>query len=295
MSDAAAPTPSTRPARSSRPPSRRDSTRSPRPSAPGPTSCPRSGSCSAPGSAASPTTSRTRSRSRSPTCPAGPPRRRPGHAGRLLLGRLGGRRRRHAPGPLPPVRGQRTRASSSSRCCCSSALGARIVVLTNAAGGLDPSFGPGTLMVMRDHINLTGLNPLIGPNADALGAALPRPDRRLEPAAARRAARGRRRRGRRARRGHLRRPDRAELRDARPRSGCCAGAGRPRGRDVDRARVHRRALGRPRGLRRLAGDERRGRLHGEPLTHEEVLAAGAEAGPRLARVLRRFLADLPEA
>ena len=32
----------------------------------------------------------------------------------------------------------------------------RVVVLTNAAGGLDPSFGPGTLMVMRDHINLTG-------------------------------------------------------------------------------------------------------------------------------------------
>ena len=68
------------------------------------------------------------------------------------------------------------------------ALGARIVVLTNAAGGLDPSFGPGTLMVMTDHINLTGRNPLIGPNADELGAAVPRPDRRLEPAAARSAS-----------------------------------------------------------------------------------------------------------
>ena len=42
-------------------------------------------------------------------------------------------------------------------------------MLTNAAGGLDPSFGPGTLMVMSDHINLTGQNPLIGRNADALG------------------------------------------------------------------------------------------------------------------------------
>ena len=37
------------------------------------------------------------------------------------------------------------------------------------------------------------------------------------------------------------------------------------------------------------------RLTGPPITHEEVLAAGAEAGPRLARVIRRFVADLPEA
>jgi len=57
------------------------------------------------------------------------------------------------------------------------ALGARIVVLTNAAGGLDPSFGPGTLMVMRDHINLTGRSPLIGPNADELGARRCDPER----------------------------------------------------------------------------------------------------------------------
>ena len=52
-------------------------------------------------------------------------------------------------------------------------LGAPIVVLTNAAGGLDPSFKPGTLMVMSDHINLTGRNPLIGPNADRSGRVSP--------------------------------------------------------------------------------------------------------------------------
>ena len=38
-------------------------------------------------------------------------------------------------------------------------LGARIVVLTNAAGGVDPAFGPGTLMVISDHLNLTGRTP----------------------------------------------------------------------------------------------------------------------------------------
>ena len=50
-------------------------------------------------------------------------------------------------------------------------LGAEIVVLTNAAGGVDPSFGPGTLMVISDHLNLTGRTPLLGPNADGSGRA----------------------------------------------------------------------------------------------------------------------------
>ena len=42
-------------------------------------------------------------------------------------------------------------------------LGVRTVLLTNAAGGLRPTFRPGTLMLIADHINLTGRNPLIGP------------------------------------------------------------------------------------------------------------------------------------
>ena len=45
------------------------------------------------------------------------------------------------------------------------------MILTNAAGGLDPTFGPGTLMVMRDHINLTGRSPLMGPERGRARAA----------------------------------------------------------------------------------------------------------------------------
>jgi purine-nucleoside phosphorylase len=45
--------------------------------------------------------------------------------------------------------------------------GARVVVLTNAAGSTRPEIGPGSLVVVRDHINLTGLNPLIGDADDA--------------------------------------------------------------------------------------------------------------------------------
>jgi purine-nucleoside phosphorylase len=52
-------------------------------------------------------------------------------------------------------------------------LGIEKLILTNAAGGLDPQMQAGDLMVIRDHINLTGTNPLIGPNVSALGLRFP--------------------------------------------------------------------------------------------------------------------------
>lgn len=54
-----------------------------------------------------------------------------------------------------------------------SELGVQYLFISSAAGGLDPEFTPGDLMVVTDHINFTGTNPLIGPNLDALGPRFP--------------------------------------------------------------------------------------------------------------------------
>jgi len=51
--------------------------------------------------------------------------------------------------------------------------GAKMVIFTNAAGGVNTSFKPGDLMMFEDHINLTGLNPLRGPNDDSRGTRFP--------------------------------------------------------------------------------------------------------------------------
>ena len=52
-------------------------------------------------------------------------------------------------------------------------LGCRLLIVSNAAGGLNPLANKGDLIVIEDHINLMGLNPLIGPNDDRLGPRFP--------------------------------------------------------------------------------------------------------------------------
>lgn len=52
-------------------------------------------------------------------------------------------------------------------------LGVKTVILTNAAGGVNPAFNPSDLMVITDHINHMNVNPLIGPNDNEMGARFP--------------------------------------------------------------------------------------------------------------------------
>ncbi len=231
----------------------------------------RSGSSWAPGSAGWPTTWSIRSCIPFADLPGWPAATAPGHVGRLLLGRLDGTPVAMLQGRLHMYEGNDA-GLVVQPVLLMGRLGARLVVLTNAAGGLDPTFGPGTLMIIDDHINLTGRTPLLGPNADDDRTSVHRPDRRLEPTPARAPARGVPGRGRRLRRRRLRRPARSDLRD--PGRGPDAPVvRRRRGRDVDGARGDRRPLGGPRGLRRVARDERRRRLH--------RCAADPRGGPRV--------------
>jgi purine-nucleoside phosphorylase len=223
--------------------------------------------------------------------PGWPAATAPGHAGRLLLGRLGGRTVVMLQGRFHLYEGNDP-GLVIQPVLLFEQLGARLVVLTNAAGGLDPSFGPGTLMVMRDHINLTGRSPLIGPNADELGPRFPDLTEAWSP----------------------------RLRDALRAAAAAEGVPLEEGIYVG---LTGPTYETPAEVRMLAGlgghavgmstvleciaarwiglevcgisliTNAGAGYTGEPLTHEEVMAAGAVAGPRLAKVIRRFVTDLP--
>ena len=223
--------------------------------------------------------------------PGWPAATAPGHVGRLLLGRLGKT-------PVVMLQGRFHVYEGNDPglvvqpVLLFGRLGAEIVILTNAAGGIDPAFGPGTLMVIRDHLNLTGRTPLHGPNADAIGprfqdltdAWSPRLREALKAAGA---AEG------------------VDLEE-----GVYAGLLGPQYETPSEVRMLRKLGADSVGMStvleciaaRWTGLEVCGislvtnpgaGYTGEPLSHEEVLAAAAEAGPRLARVIRRFVGDLP--
>lgn len=61
------------------------------------------------------------------------------------------------------------------------ALGVKVLMLSNAAGGLNPAFDAGDIMILSDHLNLMGKNPLTGPNEDAWGERFPDMSRVYDP------------------------------------------------------------------------------------------------------------------
>ena len=85
-----------------------------------------------------------------------------GHAGRLVIGTLAGKRVAALSGRAHFYEGHNLRTVTFATRVIGS-LGVPTLILTNAAGGINLSFKPGTLMLMDDHINLMGTNPLVGP------------------------------------------------------------------------------------------------------------------------------------
>lgn len=96
----------------------------------------------------------------------------PGHQGRLVIGRLFGRRTVLMQGRVHLYEGWTARDIALAIYLLN-AFGPKQLVITNAAGGLNPAFEAGSVMLIEDHINLTGHNPLIGPNDDEIGLRFP--------------------------------------------------------------------------------------------------------------------------
>jgi len=222
--------------------------------------------------------------------PGWPPPSAPGHSGRLLLGNLRGLPVACLQGRLHMYEGLGERLVVEPALLMGR-LGASMLLLTNASGGVNPTFAAGSLMLIRDHINLTGRHPLMGPNDDGLGPRFPDMTAVWDPGL----------------RADLHRAARAEAVEMV--EGVYLGLTGPTyetpaevrmigilGADaVGMSTVMEAVAAHWAGLRvcgvSLVTNAGAG-LSGTPLSHEEVLEAAAAAGPRLARVIGRFAADL---
>jgi len=219
--------------------------------------------------------------------PGWPPASAPGHAGRLLLGHLAGVPVVLLQGRLHVYEGHDP-GLVVQPVLLMGRLGAGTILLTNAAGGVNAAWPAGTLMAIADHLNLTGLNPLIGPNADLLGPRFPDLTDAWSPRL----------------RGLLHEAAAAE--DVPLEEGVYAGLMGPNYETPAEVRMLRAlgadAVGMSTVLEaiaaRWAGLELAGvslvtnpgaGVTGLPLSHEEVLIAANEAGPRFERVVRRWI------
>jgi purine-nucleoside phosphorylase len=213
-----------------------------------------------------------------------------GHAGELVAGMAAGTPALILSGRAHPYEGYSHREVTILLRACLS-LGADTVVLTNASGGLDPAFDAGDVMLIADTINLSGDNPLFGPNLDDLGPRfVPMADAfdaELRARARSAAVRG----GVELREGvyiMLSGPSyetRAEMRMLRTLGGDAVGMS-----TVPEVLVARHAGARVLGFslvtNKATDDVEQG------VTHEEVLRMGPIGAERLTRVLRELLPEL---
>ncbi|MCT8997815.1 purine-nucleoside phosphorylase [Chelativorans intermedius] len=118
----------------------------------------------------------------------------PGHKGQLVIGRLYGRRVVVMQGRLHLFEGWSPRDIALAVYLLRR-LGAATLVVTNAAGGLNPDYQAGDVMLIEDHLNFTGHNPLRGENEEALGLRFPDMSRAYDPELRRMAERAAQRAG----------------------------------------------------------------------------------------------------
>lgn len=167
-------------------------------------------------------------------------------------------------------------------------LGIRTLVVTNAAGGIDESYRPGQLVLISDHVNLQGTSPLVGPNDDSLGPRFPDLSDAYDPELRRAAREAADRLGIEVGEGvyaawlgpQFETP--AEIRFMRAIGGSLAGM----------STVPEVIAARHMGIRCLGisvvTNMAAGVTEGK-LEHEEVLAVGAEAQPRLTALVRELV------
>jgi purine-nucleoside phosphorylase len=208
-----------------------------------------------------------------------------GHAGRAVLGFLGG-------APVAVLQGRAHLYEGASPADLATPVralrlaGVDTLVLTNAAGSLREDLAPGGLMLIADHINMTGANPLVGPNDEALGPRFPSLRDAYDPAL------------------------RTALRDAAVRLGIALGEGvylavsgpsfetpaeirafRTLGADaVGMSTVHEAIVARHCGLRVAAVSAISNLAEGlsdEPVTHEQTLRDAGRAAGDLGRLLEQ--------
>ncbi|HET8571280.1 MAG TPA: purine-nucleoside phosphorylase [Candidatus Limnocylindria bacterium] len=213
-----------------------------------------------------------------------------GHAGRLVGGLVHGTPVLVLSGRAHPYEGYSHReATILLRACLS--LGVETVVLTNAAGALNAEFDPGDVMLISDMINLSGENPLLGPNLDRFGPRFPAMADAFDPGLRERAAEAAATVDVRLREGvyiMLSGPyyeTRAEMRMLRALGGDAVGM----------STVHEVLVARHAGARVLAFSLITNKATDDVeagATHEEVIEMGRIGAGRLVRLLEALLPDL---
>lgn len=213
-----------------------------------------------------------------------------GHAGKYVAGSLEGRRVLVQAGRLHVYEGYPMELVVRPMRIAST-LGIRITILTNAAGGIDRQLGPGSLMLLDDHINLMGGNPLVGPvqPGEARFPDMSAPyDPELQELAMQAAL---------AERIPLVRGTYAAMLGPSYETPAEVRMLERMGADaVGMSTVPEAITARASGMRVIAFSlvtNRAAGLSDEPLDHDDVVEIGREAGGALERILRRVLQALP--